>query len=232
VPTKSTSAPPGSAAKLEKRGPGRPAGERGGEGQEALLEAARSLLAERGLPRVTVREVARRAGVQPALVNYYFGGKEGLLQAVVARVAGQLLAGVAEGAAVEGSVEERMRALVRAVVAVWAREPYAPRLVMDQVLFGDEDTLDAFVDGYARPNLDTIKRLLETGVESGEIQPVEPLFLVPSLIGSCLFFFLAERVVARLFDLEEVTPELGEQLADHVVDFLFHGISSRPEGGT
>ena len=69
------------------RRPGRPVGSQTGEGREALLQAARELLAERGMPRVTLREVAERAGVQPALVNYYFGGKAGLLRAVVDEVA-------------------------------------------------------------------------------------------------------------------------------------------------
>ena len=69
-----------------RRRPGRPAGSQPGEGREALLQATRDLLAERGMPRVTVREVAERAGVQPALVNYYFGSKADLLRAVVEQV--------------------------------------------------------------------------------------------------------------------------------------------------
>ena len=65
------------------RGPGRPDAARAGEARQALLLAARELMTEKGLPAVTVREIAERAGVQAALVNYHFGGKEGLLRSVV-----------------------------------------------------------------------------------------------------------------------------------------------------
>ncbi len=51
--------------------------------KEALAEAAAELFAERGPARVTVREVADRAGVNHGLVHYYFGSKEGLVAAAL-----------------------------------------------------------------------------------------------------------------------------------------------------
>jgi len=175
-------------------------------------------MAEKGLPRVTVRDVAARAGVQPALVNYYFGSKEGLFRAVVVGVAARM----------QARIEERLRSVVRAVTAHCVEEPYAPRLVMEQVLFGEDEMIDTFVAGYARPNLETVSELLEAGAEAGEVRPVEPLFLIPSLLGGCLFFFLASPLIMRLFELDAITPELAEELADNTVDVLLHGISARP----
>ncbi|MDJ0852125.1 MAG: TetR/AcrR family transcriptional regulator [Myxococcota bacterium] len=218
----------GTSVSARRRGPGRPAGGQAGEGQDALLRAARELLAEKGLPGITVREVAERAGVQPALVNYYFGGKQGLLRAVVTGLTRQMMELVARAAATEGSVEERFRAVLRAVVAFWTEEPYAPRLVVEQVLFGEEQTIQDFVEGYARQNLETIRALLEAGEASGEIRHVDPLYALPSTLGGCIFFFLSAPVVLRLFGLERITPELAQELADHTVRNLFHGIAARP----
>lgn len=62
-----------------RRGP-RPAGS---DTREAILEAARSTFAEAGYDRATVRAIAARAGVDPALVHHYFGTKEGLFAAAV-----------------------------------------------------------------------------------------------------------------------------------------------------
>ena len=52
--------------------------------REALLDAGRVLFAERGYDRATLRDVGERAGVDPALIARYFGGKEGLYLAVFA----------------------------------------------------------------------------------------------------------------------------------------------------
>ncbi|MGA9335267.1 MAG: TetR/AcrR family transcriptional regulator [Rudaea sp.] len=53
--------------------------------QERILDAAEELFAQHGLYGVTIREVARHAGVDTALLHYYFGTKNGLFDAVLLR---------------------------------------------------------------------------------------------------------------------------------------------------
>ena len=62
------------------RGPGRPGG---GESRARIIEAAGRLFAARSFSGVSVRELARAAKVNTAAVSYYFGGKEGLYDAVL-----------------------------------------------------------------------------------------------------------------------------------------------------
>jgi len=188
-------------------------------------------MAEKGRPRVTVREVAERAGVKPALVNYYFGGKQGLLHAVVELVAARMFDRIREGVDTEGTAKERLNALARAIVAATAEDPYGPRLIVEQVLSGDDEVIDAFVERFAGPNLAAVRSLLEDGHTRGELRDVDPMFVVPSLLGSCVFFFLAEPVMRRLFDLEGISPELAERFADHTAELLFSGLAA-PAGET
>jgi AcrR family transcriptional regulator len=58
----------------------RPAGE---DTRAALLDAARVEFTERGFDGATVRTIAQRAGVDPAMVNHWFGGKDALFVAVM-----------------------------------------------------------------------------------------------------------------------------------------------------
>ena len=213
-----------------RRRPGRPVGSQTGEGRKALLQAARELLAERGMPRVTLREVAKRAGVQPALVNYYFGGKAGLLRAVVDEVASGVRARVRDAADREGSAEDRLRALITAIVEALAADPYAPRLLVEQVLFADDEIIDEFVDAFARANLTAVRSVLEAGRTSGTLRSVDPLFFMPSAVGATVFFFLAEPIVRRLFGVQEITPELAHRFAQSTADLLLHGVTTRNAG--
>ena len=119
------------------RGPGRPGAARAGEAREALLLAARELMTEKGLPAVTVREIAERAGVQAALVNYHFGGKEGLLRSVVDSVMTEMAQRIQQVTTGLGSIDERLRELIEGVIEALSANPYAPRLMVEQVLFGD-----------------------------------------------------------------------------------------------
>ena len=57
----------------------------GGDTRESILDAAEDLFSKHGFYGVTIREVAREAGVDTALVHYYFGAKRGLFVAVFLR---------------------------------------------------------------------------------------------------------------------------------------------------
>lgn len=80
-----TSAPrPGATATAERRRPGRPRVDpSNAAARQALLDAAEALFAERGFHATPTSAVAKRAGVTPGLVFYYFGTKEGLLAALL-----------------------------------------------------------------------------------------------------------------------------------------------------
>jgi AcrR family transcriptional regulator len=72
---------PGTGAPAPRRRRGRRPG--GADTREALLSAARAEFAERGFDGATVRVIADRAGVDPAMVNHWFGGKEALFTAAL-----------------------------------------------------------------------------------------------------------------------------------------------------
>ncbi len=80
-------ATPPAAAPARPRGP-RPA--RGRPTRERILDAAEKLFARRGFHGVSVRDITQDAGVDVALVNYHFGGKQALLDDVLGRRSGIL----------------------------------------------------------------------------------------------------------------------------------------------
>lgn len=65
--------------------PPKAAGAAAGETRELILDAAEDLFSKHGFYGVTIREVAREAGVDTALVHYYFGAKRDLFDAVFLR---------------------------------------------------------------------------------------------------------------------------------------------------
>jgi AcrR family transcriptional regulator len=97
---------------------GRPAGAPGS--REVVLQAARVAFAERSFEQVTVRDIGKRAGVDAAMVNHWFGGKHGLFTAAAELsvnaedVAHQLVSGP------RGQVGER---LLRTFLAVGEEHP-------------------------------------------------------------------------------------------------------------
>lgn len=226
---------PGSSAsrttRPSRRGPGRPSGAQSQEGREALLRAARELMNEKGFSGVTAREVAARAGVKPALVNYYFGGKDELLRAVIVRLAEEMHDRLESAVASQGSFQERLREVIRIWIAALAEDPYAPALMVERVIFGDDEVLDTFSDRFGKPNLQAISALLEEGRASGEAREGNPAFVIPSMLGACLFYFLGAPIQRRIFGIDTLAPEMVEAFGESVADLILHGIATqtRPE---
>jgi AcrR family transcriptional regulator len=89
------------------------------DARKAVLDAARELFAEVGFERTTMRAVAARAAVDPALIYHYFGDKEGLLSAAIELPVD--LAAVFGGVA--GDPGRAGEELVRRVVGLWEEHP-------------------------------------------------------------------------------------------------------------
>lgn len=93
---------------------GRRAG--GEDTRAALVDAARAVFAEQGYQGATVRTIAARAGVDAAMVNHWFGGKQGLFAAVVEMPfnPAELVARVTSG-----DPKELPERLIRTFVTMW-----------------------------------------------------------------------------------------------------------------
>src|SRR4029077_8031767 len=109
--------------------------------RRALLDAGRALFVEVGYDRATTRDIGERAGVDPALISRYFGGKEGLFLAAIAE--GPLGAGAEQ-------VDFEPHALIAFLLERWDERGHSPvsRALASPALTDDvRDLVRAVVGG-------------------------------------------------------------------------------------
>jgi AcrR family transcriptional regulator len=157
----------------------------GADTRSALLAAARAEFADRGFDGATVRAIADRAGVDPAMVNHWFGGKEALFTAVMDLPVNpaDLLAEV-----VPGAPENLGERLVSRFLAVWDATGGGPLAAVVRSIAGHETAarlMRQFITGVLVP------RVVAT------VAPDQPE-LRASLVGSQLIGLGMVRYVVRL----------------------------------
>jgi len=134
----------------------RPAG--GSDTREVILAAAGGLFAEVGFERTTMREVAGRAGVDPALIHHYFVNKDGLLAAALALPVdpARLLAGL------EKDPDHAGQAIVRRVLGMWEADPQTRRrlLALMRVGLSHEHAAEVLRDLLGRTILTVVARVV------------------------------------------------------------------------
>ena len=170
------------ATRPERRRGRRPGG---ADTRAQLLDAARAEFAERGYEGATVRRIAERAGVDPAMVNHWFGGKDALFTAALAIPVSpsQIQAEV-----VPGDPEQLGGRIVGRFLTVWDATGGGPLAALLQSVAGHEDA--------ARMLREFVTNVL-VGPIVGAVAP-DRLELRGSLMGSQLVGLGMVRYVLKL----------------------------------
>lgn len=210
------------------RGPGRPrlAQGRGADRPDprgALLDAAVTLFARQGIGATSLQAVAREAGVTPAMLHYYFGNREQLLDVVVSERLLPLLARILQQVAATGLADPRslVRALVPVVMATVTEHPWLPPLWVREILT-DGGLLRERMLVHAKQIAPLLRDRFAAAQAQGQVnRDLDPRLLLVSIIGLTLFPFAAAPIWRQLFDAGDVTTDT---LVNHTLALLERGV--------
>lgn len=212
----------GTSAPSGARAPGRPSGE-GGDIRDRLLEAATRRFAAQGIGGTSLRDIANEAGVTPALVHYYFGGRDALLAAVIEERVMPLIQGLRAPVQQAG---DNLRALidgfVRTVIATASANPWLPQLWVREVLHEGGALRDLMLDrvGPLLPRM--LAARFAEAQRVGQLNPrIDARLLVASIMGQTMFLVASAPVWRRLFDADDIDTDA---LVRHVLALLESGL--------
>jgi AcrR family transcriptional regulator len=198
----------------------------GDDKRTRLLDTAGEVFAESGYQAATVREICTRAGVNLALVNYYFGDKLELYTEVLRR---SLVAGNSslldrtrdESAPPEEALRGLIGAMVGRICGMSRKTPHVRLMV--QELAQPTPAMPKVIDEAMRPVYDRFRQLigaiLNLPVDGDTVR-----LCTSSIIGQIVHYAHARHVISRLWPELEMTPERIAQIAAHIADFSLAGI--------
>lgn len=204
----------------QPRVPGRPAG--GGDRvRQALLDAARQLFLNYQFKAVSVRQIAKVAGVNSAMVNYYFGGKKGLYLAMVDEVIGALEQPLQE---LDRHDRDSVHDFVSAYMHFLAANPWWPNFIIREVLFGADEFRRSIIGRFSQVFASRLIGAVSSEIASGNYRAdLRPELATWSLMGLVVFPFLSRPIASVLLksELDEATVEL---LIAHTCELFEHGV--------
>ena len=192
--------------------------------RERLLDAASALLGERDNLAISLNEIAARSGLNHGLVGYHFGGKEGLLSALLERDALTALGALERLVSSDMPPERKLERHIRGVIHTYYRHPYINRLI-NRLQSESIETAQLLARVFISPLQALQYRIVEEGIAAGRFRSVEPWFLYYSLIGMCEFIFQSRNTSPFLEGVRALTPETCDAYAGHVFDLVMRGIA-------
>lgn len=175
-----------------------------------ILTAAREVFGESGYDRSTVREIASRAGVDPALIHHYFGSKEDLFAASIslpfnpAEIVGQVL---------EEDLAAAGPKLARVFFTVWENEePRASLLgVLRTAIGGDERGINAFREFL----LEGLKRRIAPLIGEPDAE-LRALAIASHLVGIAIVRYVVRMEPMASAEVDEIIELVGPRLQSYL----------------
>jgi AcrR family transcriptional regulator len=204
-----------------------------GEARQRILDAAAEVFAERGYGGAGVDEIARRAGVNKAMLYYHVGDKAALFGEVVSSNVGCIRQAVTAALAETDDPSERLRAIPRAFARTLRQRPYLPQLMLREVAAGGPNLPSGAVEQIAEI-MGMTKAVLEEGLANGVFRRVDPFITHLMLVGSLMFMANALRMRQRFSDVLELPSQTVDELdalTDQMVDIALNGIATNETRG-
>lgn len=190
-----------------------------------LLDAAVACFARSGIAATSLRAIAAEAGVTPALLHYYFGDKNQLLQAVVDERLQPVFGAIRSAIlGVDDDVAGLVAAFVRGMTTAVERHPWLPPLWVREVLCEGGALRGLLLDSQMPRLPQLLAHRFEQARQAGRLNAdLDPRLLVTSLMGLTLFPAAGAPIWRRVFDADDID---GAAMRDHAIALLDRGLEA------
>lgn len=209
------------------------------ESRRAILKAALAEFACQGIAGARTDAIAEAAGVNKALLYYYFEDKEGLYRAALESVLSGLLERVQPVLAGRGTALDKLVNYSLTHFDYIAEMPSYSRIVQGEMMragVGKSPHIQYLGEKYFRKIFEALSNLLHEGIRRGEIRELDPTNAIVSLIGLIVFYFVSTPVARASGKHDPLSPEALRSrraaLVDHVTAIFRPVSSATAEGKT
>lgn len=205
---------------------GRP---RDSSSRDQLLDAAASLMSERGAVNFTFTDISARSGLNSALVRYNFGSKEGLLMALLERDAGSTFKALDALVSSDMDAVSKLRHHIEGVIKIYHRHPYMNRLIGVLGSEIDSETARFMSERFTKPLAKAQAIIMAQGRAEGVFREIDPTFFYFSLIGACDHLFHARSALKHAFGIDQIDDDMRARYARHLIDLLLGSVLTEPK---
>ncbi|MCB1502745.1 MAG: TetR/AcrR family transcriptional regulator [Bauldia sp.] len=188
------------------------------ETRARIIETADALFRRLGFAKTTVADIAGELGMSPANVYRFFPSKHAIVEAICTRCLGEIDENAWAVARARGAVGPRLERLFEGIIRYHKENFISEKRLHDIVLVAIEENWGAILE-HKKTILKAVELILRDGIESGEIEPVDPRetaeILMRGMIGYCHPVLVAQAIA----DGEEPERDGARQLR-----FLLKGI--------
>jgi TetR/AcrR family transcriptional regulator len=200
--------------------------------EQRILDAANTVFLRRGTAGARMEEIAREAGVNQALLHYYFRTKDRLAEAVFRHAAQQLLPSLVQILSSAVDLETKVERVVELELDHLSRTPHLPGYLLSELHQRPErarqliSTITGMTPEESRPRLLTaLRQQIDERVQAGTMAAITPEQFIVNLISLCIFPFAARPMIMGVLGLDQAEfAQFIEQRRQLLVPFFLRAL--------
>ncbi len=163
--------------------------------EAVILDAARAIFTEKGMAAARMQEIADRAGINKALLHYYFRSKEKLFDRVFQEAFQQFWPKVEMHMSQPVDARSVLKGMIGIYVDLFVERPYLPNFIISEIN-RDATRLEGLMrDVGVNPSL--IANYLASQMKAGVLVEMDPRELILDVISLCVFPVAGRPLVSR-----------------------------------
>ncbi|RLD34997.1 MAG: TetR/AcrR family transcriptional regulator [Bacteroidetes bacterium] len=195
--------------------------------EDRIVDAAKKVFINKGMDGARMQEIANEAGINKALLHYYFRTKNKLFEKVFSLVFGDVLHVIEQAVTKETDFEQFLENFIRQYIRLLKNKPFIPQFVIHELNRKPE----RIVAQIQSKNVikEQMFSIIERAVEKKEIRQIQPVHLVTNILALCIFPFVAKPMVKGLAldDDEKKYKQYINERPDEVVAFVKQAVLLR-----
>ena len=181
--------------------------------KKAILKASETLFANQGFEKTTVRQIAKTAEVNVAVIFYHFKTKENLHQEIFENCFNKLNRNIKAALVLRRGADEKIKDIIAAFVTSLRQHKNIHQIILRETINRSKH-LELIINKYIQKNHNMIEDTIKEGIEMGMFKDYDSLLYTFNLVGMVLFYFTYQPIIETI-DKERHTM-------DHVVENIYN----------
>jgi TetR/AcrR family transcriptional regulator len=193
--------------------------------EERILAAARKVFTTKGMAGARMQDIADEAGINKALVHYYFRDKDKLFETIFMEEAQKFFPKINAIFQSDDPLFEKIEKFVNEYIDEMQENPYLPWFVINEINRDPDRFMQNVLGNDNRPKPAKFLEQIEKEIKKGTIKRISPLHLLMNLLSMTIFPFVARPMITRNLRMSELQfKQAMEQRKKEVPKFIIDAI--------
>ncbi len=172
--------------------------------EEKILAAAKKVFVLKGMSGARMQDIADEAGINKALLHYYFRSKENLFEMIFLETAQKFFPKINYLFESDMPLFEKIEHICEEYVTMLSENPYMPLFILNAINEDPENFMDKIWNTSGLPEPHKFLEQIEEEVKKGTIKKISPVHLLINILSLCVFPFVGKAMIQSINGLDEL----------------------------